>query len=102
MPIYEYRATGKGCEYCQNGFEILQRMGDEPLGECPRCQAQVKKLLSQFRACVSEIPEEVVETERKLRGFEKEGMWSHAAEFADKAGLEERAKEDYKKAGYEM
>jgi hypothetical protein len=27
-------------------------------------------------------------------------MWSHAAELADKSGLQERALDDYKKAGY--
>jgi len=31
-----------------------------------------------------------------------EGMWSHAAELADKTGLEDRAKEDYKRAGHEI
>ena len=102
MPIYEYKAHGGGCEYCRDGFEIIQRMNDEPLGRCPKCQATVRRLPSQFRACVSETPDEVAETESKLRDFEKEGMWSHAAELADKAGLEDRAKEDYKKAGYEM
>jgi len=44
----------------------------------------------------------MAQSERRVRDFEKEGMWSHAAELADKTGLEERAREDYKKAGYEM
>jgi len=102
MPIYEYKATGGGCEYCRHGFEIIQRMNDKPLSQCLKCRAAVRRLPSRFRACVGETPDEVAETERNLRDFEKEGMWSHAAELADKAGLEDRAKEDYKKAGYEM
>lgn len=102
MPIYEYKAAGEGCKYCRNGFEIMQRMDDKPLGECPKCQAVVRKLPSRFRACIVETPDEVAETESKLHDFEKQGMWGHAAELADKTGLEDRAREDYKKAGYEM
>lgn len=100
MPIYEYKATGKGCKYCRNGFEIRQSIDAEPLSECPKCQARVKRLVSRFRACVIETSDEVTDTERKLRDFEREGKWSHAAELADKAGLEDRARENYKKAGY--
>ncbi|HEX76431.1 MAG TPA: zinc ribbon domain-containing protein [Dehalococcoidia bacterium] len=102
MPIYEYQATGEGCEYCQNGFEIIQNMSDKPLTECPKCQAPVKKLLSSFHACVIETPDEVIETERKISDHEKDGSWGHAAELADKAGLEDRARENYKKSGYNM
>ena len=102
MPIYEYKAAAAGCRYCRNGFEIMQGMNDKPLSKCPKCRAVVSRVPSRFLACVSETPDEVAETERKLRGFEKEGMWSHAAELADKAGLEDRAKDDYKKAGHEI
>jgi hypothetical protein len=38
--------------------------------------------------------------EGKLQDYESQGMWSHAAELADKSGLQERALDDYKKAGY--
>lgn len=100
MPIYEYKATGKGCEYCRSRFEIRQSIDAKPLSKCPKCRAPVKRLLSQFHACVIETSDEVTETEKKLRDFEKEGKWSHAAELADKAGLEDRARENYKKAGY--
>jgi len=77
-------------------------MDDKSLGDCPKCQAVVRKLPSRFRACIVETPDEVAETEGKLHDFEKEGMWSHAAELADKTGLEDRAREDYRKAGYKM
>ena len=102
MPIYEYKATGGGCEYCRDGFEIVQGMSDKPLTECPKCRAPVSKLLSRFHACVIEASGDVIETERKISDYEKEGRWSHAAELADKAGLEDRARDDYKKAGYNM
>ncbi len=102
MPIYEYRSTGKGCEYCRDHFEVIQKICDAPLRNCPRCKLPVEKIPSIFRACIVETPDKVVETEKKIRGYEHEGMWSHAAELADKAGLEGRARDNYKKAGYNM
>jgi putative FmdB family regulatory protein len=102
MPIYEYRAIGEGCNYCHAGFEIRQRIDAKPLKKCPKCQASVRRLVSRFRTVVAESSDEVSATEKKVREFEKEGRWSHAAELADKSGLEDRARENYKKAGYDM
>ena len=39
-------------------------------------------------------------TDARLHDYEQQGRWSHAAELADKAGLNERAMDNYKKAGY--
>ena len=102
MPIYEYMATGKSCDYCRDGFEIKQRIDVKPLKKCPKCQASVRRLVSRFRTFVAETSDEVSATEKEVREFEKEGRWSHAAELADKSGLEDRARENYKKAGYKM
>jgi len=102
MPIYEYKADGEGCEHCRDGFEVRQSISAKPLSKCPKCQTPVKRLVSRFRACVVETSSEATLTETRIGEFEKEGRWSHAAELADKAGLEDRAKEDYKKAGYDM
>ena len=33
MPIYEYQCTA-----CGHELEMLQKVGDDPLTECPRCQ----------------------------------------------------------------
>ncbi len=41
MPVYEYE-----CQKCDKVFEVQQKIADEPLGECPQCQAPVKKLMS--------------------------------------------------------
>jgi putative FmdB family regulatory protein len=98
MPIYEYKAIVKGCDYCLDGFEIRQNLNTVPLSRCPKCQGPIRKLVSQFRACVVETSNEALSAEMKIRDYEKEGRWSHAAELADKYGLEDRAKEDYKKA----
>ena len=40
MPTYGYR-----CGNCGHQFEILQRMSDEPLKTCPKCQGKLSKVL---------------------------------------------------------
>ena len=100
MPIYEYQPIKSGCSYCSQGFDVLQKISDQPLQQCPQCGAGVKRAISRFSACVSETPEETTALDSKLNNYVAEGKWSHAAELADKAGLQERALDDYKKAGY--
>ncbi len=42
MPIYEYR-----CDACGHEMEVMQKMADDPLTECPECNEQaLKKLVS--------------------------------------------------------
>ena len=41
MPIYGYK-----CRECNYEFEEFQKMSDEPLSECPKCQGEVKRLIS--------------------------------------------------------
>lgn len=42
MPIYEY-----SCTHCGHQLEILQKMSDAPLQECPSCHEKtLKKLMS--------------------------------------------------------
>ena len=40
MPIYGYRCTN-----CGHQFEIQQRMSDDPLRVCPKCQGKLTKVL---------------------------------------------------------
>lgn len=45
MPIYEYQ-----CAACGHVFDALQKMSDEPLRDCPECEApELKKALSAPR-----------------------------------------------------
>ncbi len=110
MPIYEYRAEEPetGCRLCSRRFERFQGLQDPPLTACPECGAPVRKLISWCRAAVLDPPEETARTDNRIRRYEKQGMWSHAAELADKqaektkdAGLKTRALDNYEKAGYE-
>ena len=41
MPTYEYRCGG-----CQNEFEKIQKMSEEPRAECPVCGAEATRRLS--------------------------------------------------------
>ncbi len=40
MPTYGYR-----CGNCGHQFEIVQRITDEPLTACPKCQGKLSKVL---------------------------------------------------------
>jgi putative FmdB family regulatory protein len=47
MPIYEYRASGNlHCDVCRDGFEVMQKIGDARLDQCPHCSAPVERLIS--------------------------------------------------------
>jgi putative FmdB family regulatory protein len=110
MPIYEYQAVNAGgaCPKCREAFEILQGVGESPLSVCPECGKKVKKIISWCHSAVTETSEAALGVERKIKDYEQAGMWSHAAELADKhsektkdTGLKMRALDNYKKAGYD-
>ncbi|WP_035253909.1 FmdB family zinc ribbon protein [Desulfatiglans anilini] len=111
MPIYEYEACDleRACARCRRAFEVLQSMKDPLLERCPACGAPVRKLVSRFRAAVAEPDEGRGAVETRIKEYEQQGLWSHAAELADthaaKAGddaLKMRAIDDYRKAGYPL
>jgi len=39
MPTYEYE-----CQVCGHKFEILQKMTDKPIDQCPECGKKVRRL----------------------------------------------------------
>lgn len=41
MPLYEYR-----CRKCSSVLEVIQKVSDLPLKECPKCGGRLKKVLS--------------------------------------------------------
>jgi putative FmdB family regulatory protein len=41
MPLYEYL-----CQACGRRTEVLQRVDEPPLVECPHCRGELRKLLS--------------------------------------------------------
>lgn len=110
MPIYEYQAfdSSRACARCRMSFEILQGVHEKPLEACPDCGGDVRKVISRCHAAVHETSEETAQVQKDIKDYEKAGMWSHAAELADKhsektkdQGLKLRALDNYKKAGYD-
>jgi putative FmdB family regulatory protein len=107
MPTYEYRAIDPdhSCHRCRSGFEVSQKMTEPALKHCPHCNHAIGRILFAPAVVIKGSP--VTGTDRKIKEYEKEGKWSHAAELADKEAektkredLKTRALEDYKKAGY--
>lgn len=110
MPIYEYQSldADMSCDQCIDPFEVYQGIREAPLEVCPHCGAKVRKIISWCRAAVIERTEDDVRVENKIKSYESSGMWSHAAELADKhsektkdKSLKHRALDNYKKAGYD-
>lgn len=111
MPIYEYEATtaGRNCPQCSFPFEVIQSVAEEPLHSCPVCGQGIKRRISLPRVILPGAAKGKDEIEQKVAEYEKQGMYSHAAELADKesekpekAYLKERAMENYRKAGYDV
>jgi putative FmdB family regulatory protein len=107
MPTYVYITADadKGCDHCRSGFEVVQRITDPSLTVCPCCNHPIRRVLFAPAVVIKGSP--VTETDKKLKEYEKDGKWSHAAELADKEAektkrkdLKVRALDDYKKAGY--
>jgi putative FmdB family regulatory protein len=41
MPLYDYK-----CLKCAQIFEVKQRITEEPLKHCPKCNGQLKRIIS--------------------------------------------------------
>lgn len=111
MPIYEYQSVDptESCGTCRDPFEVIQAIHDEPLSACPDCGCSIVRIISWCRAVVVEQSEMGSSIQRKIEDYEKQGMWSHAAELSDtyaqKTNDEQtksRALENYAKAGYDV
>ena len=111
MPIYEYEAAspGRTCRKCALSFEMIQRLNDPPLDSCPECGKGIRRKISRCRVILPGSARGRDEVENQVAEYESKGMYSHAAELADKESekpekkhLKERAMEDYRKAGYDF
>lgn len=41
MPFYQYEPVDSSCDFCNDGFQKLQKMSDDRLTECPECGNEV-------------------------------------------------------------
>lgn len=68
MPIYEYE-----CQSCQHHFEVMQKIADPKLTECPEChQQKLSRLIS-------------------AGGFELKGNGWYVTDFKDKPKTSSKA-----------
>jgi len=51
MPTYEYE-----CRDCDHAFERFQGINEEPIGECPECGGNVRRLISSGGGLVFKGP----------------------------------------------
>ena len=71
MPIYEYR-----CQSCDHELEVLQKLSDPELNDCPSCgKPELKKLISPV-------------------GFRLKGSGWYETDFKDKGGKKNVATQD--------
>ena len=88
---------------------MIQRLNAPPLASCPECGKEVRRKISRPQVILPGSARSRDDVENQVADYERKGMYSHAAELADKesekperAHLKERAMEDYKKAGYDF
>jgi putative FmdB family regulatory protein len=70
MPFYQYTAkhSNKCCDYCRNGFELLQKPNSEAVKKCPKCGAPVKRIITNFSIGISKSS---LDTKAREKGFHK-------------------------------
>ena len=80
MPIYEYR--------CDNGdtFEVMQRMSDDTLTECPTCGAPVQRVFHPVAIHFKGKGFYNTDYGKKTRGASKDGDGSGKSESKEPAG----------------
>jgi putative FmdB family regulatory protein len=73
MPIYVYQAldASKHCAECRDGFEVTQRMSDEPLKTCPQCGAGVRRVPQVTNVNLSIVGGKIADSKLKAAGFTK-------------------------------
>ncbi len=81
MPIYEYEPDDRDCFLCEGVVEVMQGVGDKPLGFCPTCGLAVRKVISNasFKMETPSDPDKAA-----TRGFSTwkkagKGVWEKVA-----------------------
>jgi len=67
MPTYDYE-----CLKCNNIFEVSQKMSDKPLEKCPKCGADVRRLIGRGSGIIFK-GSGFYETDYKRKPCEKSG-----------------------------
>lgn len=89
MPIYEYQ-----CSACGHQLEVIQKMSDQPLTDCPEChQASLTKLVSAAGFQLKGTGWYVTDysAKGKAKSANESGSASKAAGTADNKSTETKA-----------
>jgi putative FmdB family regulatory protein len=78
MPTYGYR-----CGSCGHQFEIVQRISEEPLTTCPKCQGKLSKVL--YPVGISFKGSGFYTTDYKGAGKSSEGSSNGSASTSEKS-----------------
>ena len=46
MPLYEYAPISGSCNQCRGSFEVMQRIADDKLTQCPACGQPCERQMS--------------------------------------------------------
>ena len=46
MPLYEYAPISGSCNQCRGSFEVMQRIDDDKLTQCPACGQPCERQMS--------------------------------------------------------
>ena len=79
MPTYGYR-----CGNCGHQFEIVQRISEEPLTTCPKCQGKLSKML--YPVGISFKGSGFYTTDYKGAGKSSEGSSNGSASSSEGSG----------------
>ena len=47
MPLYEYAPTSGNCAQCPGRFEVVQKLADDKLTQCPHCGQACERQISR-------------------------------------------------------
>jgi putative FmdB family regulatory protein len=91
MPTYEYV-----CRHCGHRFEAWQHMTDEPLKVCPRCGAEIHRVL--YPAGIVFKGSGFYKTEYGASSTGKSGSTADKSESGESKGATETSKSDSSKS----
>ena len=46
MPLYDYAPVSGSCDQCNGSFEVMQRIADDKLTQCPACGQPCERQMS--------------------------------------------------------
>ncbi len=73
MPTYDYRAAdaANAKECCAEGFEVVQRIAEDPLTTCPECGGPIVRVINAVGFSTKSHKSMMSDANLKKNGFKK-------------------------------